>query len=189
MLQLRILHWSNLWLTILKRPSPIVLLTLSSPGCLEGDTRSALISFLCAVWTFHIMHSLKVILDTTSCNFSLKATVLTFQCRQKRNLGKFSLFPISSRWLFSQTSGFIHKRLDLEEHDAPHFATFCKNWELWKERRNYISEWILVEQVRAGENSQSPSDSWSQSFNLAPSIKSSLKILPQIPFSKTDLKR
>ena len=96
-----------------------------------------------------------------------------------RNLKFFVIFCQLSMvlsLLFSQTSGFRDKRLDLGHHDAPLFATFCKNWELWKERRNYISEWILVEQVRAEQISQSPSDSWSQSFNLAPSIKSSLKI-------------
>ena len=38
------------------------------------------------------MHNLKMILDTTSYSFSLKATVLTFECPQKRNLGNFRHF-------------------------------------------------------------------------------------------------
>ena len=179
------------------RDPRLVLLTLSSPGCLREGYQECSDQF--AAYGNDFSYNAQPQVDPGYNIFMVSAwkprfSVLTFECPQKRNSENFRHFQSTLDGhamspLFSQTSGFRDKRLDLGHHDAPLFATFCKNWELWKERRNYISEWILVEQVRAEQISQSPSDSWSQSFNLAPSIKSSLKILPQIPFSKTDLKR
>ena len=166
----------------------LVLLTLSSPGCLRGGYQECSDQF--AVYGNDFSYNAQPQVDPGYNIFMVSAWKPRFSLlNAPRNVTQ-KIFVISSRFsMVMPCHCYFHKlqasdkRLD---HDAPLFVTFCKNWELWKERRNYISEWILVEQVRAEQISQSPSDSWSQSFNLAPSIKSSLKISPKIPFSRAE---